>query len=84
MFEIEDTSRKGYAARGALIGCLVASFLWWIPIPIVVIVLVVRSEGSVRRLYARSNPLLAGIIPVRKWYRPVGSALSQSRLECDD
>jgi hypothetical protein len=38
MFEIEDTSRKGYAARGASIGCLAALFLWWVPIPVAVIV----------------------------------------------
>jgi hypothetical protein len=38
MFEIEDTSRKGYAARGAMIGCLAALLIWWIPIPIGVVV----------------------------------------------
>ncbi len=45
MFEIEDTSRKGYAARGALIGCLAAMFLWWIPIPIGVIVWLFGLKG---------------------------------------
>ncbi len=45
MFEIEDTSRKGYAARGAMIGCLAALFLWWIPIPVGVIVWMFGLKG---------------------------------------
>ncbi len=38
MSEMEDTSRKGYAARGGWIGCLAGMFFWWIPIPVAVIV----------------------------------------------
>ncbi len=45
MFEIEDTPRKGYAARGALIGCLAAIFFWWVPIPVVVIVWLFDLKG---------------------------------------
>jgi hypothetical protein len=45
MFEIEGASRKGYAARGAMIGCLAALLLWWIPIPIVVVVWLFGLKG---------------------------------------
>jgi len=42
---MEDTSPKGYAARGALIGCLAAIFFWWIPIPVIVIVWMFGLKG---------------------------------------
>jgi hypothetical protein len=45
MFEIEDTSRKGYAARGAMIGCLAALLLWSIPVPIGVVVWLFGLKG---------------------------------------
>lgn len=45
MFEIENTSRKGYAARGAMIGCCVAAVFWCIHVPIVVIVWLFDLKG---------------------------------------
>ncbi len=45
MFELEDTPRKGYAARGSLIGCMAAIFFWWVPIPVVVIVWLFGLKG---------------------------------------
>src|SRR5438552_2288067 len=46
MFELEDTSRKGYAARGALLGCLAAIVFWLIPIPVVAIVWLLDLKDS--------------------------------------
>ena len=45
MFEMKDTSGKGYAARGAWIGCLAAMLFWWIPIPVAVIVWLFGLKG---------------------------------------
>jgi hypothetical protein len=45
MFEIENTSRKEYTVRGALLGSSAAMFLWWIPIPVVVIVWLFGLKG---------------------------------------
>ena len=30
MFELKDSSRKWYTARGALISCVMATFFWWV------------------------------------------------------
>ena len=45
MFEPEDTSRKGYAARGAWFGCLSALVFWFVPIPVAAIVWLFDVQG---------------------------------------
>jgi hypothetical protein len=42
---LEDTSRNGYARRGASIGCLTAVIFWWIPIPVAAIVWLFDLKG---------------------------------------
>jgi hypothetical protein len=42
---LEDTSRKGYAVRGALIGCLLAVFFWFVPVPVAALVWLFDSRG---------------------------------------
>ena len=83
MFEMQDTSRKGYATPGGVDRWLGGDVILVDSDPSRGHRLVVRTEGSVRRLYARGHPLLSGVTVVRKWDRSVGQALSQSRLECN-
>ncbi|MFI5456051.1 MAG: hypothetical protein ACHRXM_11435 [Isosphaerales bacterium] len=41
----EDRAGSGYATRGCMIGCLVALFSWFIPIPVATIVWVFDLKG---------------------------------------
>lgn len=61
---LEDTSRKGYAKRGALIGCLAAMFFWWIPIPMALIVWLFDLQGPFSDYMLAAIPVFVALPPV--------------------
>lgn len=76
---LEDTSRKGFAVRGALLGCLAAIFFWFVPIPVAAVVWLFDLRGPFVDYMLAAIPgflalpvVGAGIGLVVRRYRNVG------------
>jgi hypothetical protein len=68
----EDGATRGSAARGCIIGCLAALFIWFVPIPVATIVWVFDLKGPFGDYMILALPFLL-MLPI------VGAIIAEQR-----